>query len=232
MSETAALLLDSGPGFPAVDGSVHGPACYDENGALTCDWPERHDERFTGTGVWHPRPERTVGRARSMSRLLDRLLTVLIGVVGVLAIGIGILVFVAHLHFQVVTSGSMRPTISPGDVAVTQAVPARSLKVGDIIVFYPPGVTAEPVMHRIVSIDNGVIKTRGDANNVDDPWQVTLTGTTAYRLVAVVPFIGWLTELQRPALIVAGLLVALAILLELRKEVRRRKTKARSEPET
>jgi len=37
-------------------------------------------------------------------------------------------------------------------------------------------------MHRIVSIVNGVIKTRGDANNVDDAWQVTLSGTTAYRM--------------------------------------------------
>jgi hypothetical protein len=83
-----------------------------------------------------------------------------------------------------------------------------------------------------VSINNGLIKTRGDANNVDDPWQVTLTGPTAYRMVAVVPFIGWLIELQRPALIVAGLLIGLAILLEIRKEVRGRRAKARSEPQT
>jgi hypothetical protein len=51
-------------------------------------------------------------------------------------------------------------------------------------------------------------------------------------MVAVVPFIGWLIELQRPALIVAGLLLVLALLLELRKEVRGRKTRARSEPQT
>jgi hypothetical protein len=49
--------------------------------------------------------------------------------------------------------------------------------------------------------------------------------------VAVVPFLGWLTELQRPALIIAGLLVVLAILLEIRKEVRGKRTKARSEPQ-
>jgi len=150
----------------------------------------------------------------------------------VIAVGIAILVFVAHVHFQTVTSGSMRPTISPGDVAVTEAVSVSSLKVGDVIVFYPPGVTAEPVMHRIVSLNNGLIKTRGDANNVDDPWQVTLMGTTAYRMVAAVPFLGWLIELQRPTLIVAGLLLGLALLLEIRKEVRGRKTRARSEPQT
>jgi signal peptidase len=166
-----------------------------------------------------------------IGRLIDRLLTSLIVTLAVVAVGIGILVFVANLHFQTVTSGSMRPTVSPGDMVITQTVPASSLRVGDVIVFFPPTSSTEPVMHRIVSMDNGVIKTRGDANNVDDPWQVTLTGTTAYRLVAVVPFLGWLTELQRPALIVAGLLVGLAILLELRKEVRGRTTKARSQPQ-
>ena len=177
------------------------------------------------------RPDRPVAGARSIRRLIDRLLTSLIVALGVMAVGIGILVFVANLHFQTVTSGSMRPTASPGDVAVTQAVRVSSLKVGDVIVFYPPGVTSEPVMHRIVSLVNGVITTRGDANSVNDPWQVALSGTTAYRMVAVVPFIGWLTELQRPALVFAGLLVGLVILLELWKEVRGRTTKARSEPQ-
>jgi signal peptidase len=229
MSQAAAFPLHPEPVSPGTDSGVHGPGCYNADGKLTCAWPERHDGTFTEVS---PSPsDRPVVKARSIGRLIDRLLTVLIVAVGVIAVGIGILVFVANLHFQTVTSGSMRPTISPGDVAVTQAVPVSSLKVGDVIVFYPPRVTAEPVMHRIVSLVNGVITTRGDANNVDDPWQVTLTGTTAYRMVAVVPFIGWLTELQRPALIIAGLLVVLAILLEIRKEVRGKRTKARSEPQ-
>jgi signal peptidase len=213
-----------------VDGTVHGPGCYDGNGELTCGWPERHDESFTEPAPTPP--DQPVAKARSNSFLVNLLTTSLMVALAVFAVGIAILVFVAHAHFQTVTSGSMRPTISPGDVAVTQAVPVSSLKAGDVIVFYPPGVTSEPVMHRIVSMVNGVIKTRGDANNVDDPWQVTLSGTTAYRMVAVVPFLGWLIELQRPALIVAGLLLGLALLLEIRKEVRGRKTRARSEPQT
>jgi signal peptidase len=229
MSQTAASPLDPESACPGTDSDVHGPGCYDADGKLTCAWPERHDGTFVE--VLPAPPDQPVVKARSIGRLIDRLLTSLIVAVGVVAVGIGILVFVANLHFQTVTSGSMRPTISPGDVAVTQAVPVSSLAVGDVIVFYPPTSTTEPVMHRIVSLVNGVITTRGDANNVNDPWQVTLTGTTAYRMVAVVPFIGWLTELQRPALIVAGLLVGLAILLELRKEVRGRNTKARSEPQ-
>jgi signal peptidase len=229
MTQTVAFPLNPEPVLPATDSGVHGPGCYDADGKLRCGWPERHEESFTERAP--SPPDRPVAKARSIGRLMDRLLTSLIVALGVIAVGIGILVFVANLHFQTVTSGSMRPTVSPGDLAVTQAVPISSLKVGDVIVFFPPTSSTEPVMHRIVSLGNGVITTRGDANNVDDPWQATLSGTIAYRMVAVVPFLGWLTELQRPALIVAGLLVGLAILLELRKEVRGRKTKARSEPQ-
>jgi signal peptidase I len=229
MTQTLAFPLDPEPVVPATDSGVHGPGCYDADGKLRCGWPERHEESFTEVSA--SSPDRPIAKARPIGRLIDRMLTSLIVALAVVAVGIGILAFVANLHFQTVTSGSMRPAVSPGDMAITQAVPASSLRVGDVIVFFPPASSTEPVMHRIVSLDNGVIKTRGDANNVDDPWQVTLTGTTAYRLVAVVPFLGWLTELQGPALIVAGLLVGLAILLELRKEVRGRTTKTRSKPQ-
>ena len=230
MSQMAARPFGPVGGSIAVDGSEHGPDCYDRYAVLTCGWPERHDARFTEVLPYSL--ARTIATTHSNGSWLDRLMTLLVVVVGVAAVGIGVLIFVAGLHFQTVTSGSMRPTISPGDVAVTEVVPVSSLRVGDAIVFYPPGVTSKPVMHRIVSIVNGVITTRGDANNVDDPWQITLSGKIAYRMVAVVPFIGWLIELQRPALIVAGLLLGLALLLEIRKEVRGRKMRARSEPQT
>ncbi|MGO9178291.1 MAG: signal peptidase I [Candidatus Limnocylindrales bacterium] len=168
--------------------------------------------------------------ARRTSRL-SRLLTGLLVAVGVAVLALGIAVRVENLRFQTVLSGSMRPTVSPGDVAVTQAVPTSSLRVGDVIVFYPPNET-QAVIHRIASLRNGVITTKGDANPIADPWHVTLMGSTAYRLVAVVPFLGWLAELQRPALLLAGLLVGLGILLELWKEVRARSTKPQPEPQS
>jgi signal peptidase I len=161
----------------------------------------------------------------------DRLVTALLLAVGLVVAAIGILALIASLHFETVVSNSMRPTFSAGDVAVTQAVPINSLRVGDAIAFYPPGKT-EPVLHRITSLETTatgvVITTRGDANPVDDLWHAALSGTTAYRLVAVVPLIGWSTELQRPAFLVAGLLLGLWILLELRKEVAGRTEKSRS----
>src|SRR5664280_3239861 len=196
MSQAAAFPLYPEPVSPGADSGVHGRGCYDADGKLTCAWPERHDGTFTEVS---PSPsDRPVVKARSIGRLIDRLLTALIVAFGVIAVGIGILVFVGNLHFQTVISGSMHPTVSAGDVVVIQAVPITTLRVGDVISFSPPNST-EPVIHRITSLkataDGVVITTRGDANPVDDLWHATLQGTTAYRLVGVVPFVGWLTEI-------------------------------------
>ena len=225
MSQTAALLPDPGPGLRTVDGSVHGPGCYRDDGTVQCDWPERHDESFAAIA---PSPEIALAtRPGRWSSLAGRLLTALMVAGGVAALAIGILLFTGRIHLQTVVSGSMRPTISPGDVAITQAVAIDSLQLGDVIAFYPPGQTL-PVLHRITSLEatpsGEVITTRGDANNVGDPWHATLKGTTAYRLVAVLPFIGWLSQLQRPVLILAAFLVGLAVLLELRRRVGEVKT--------
>jgi signal peptidase I len=173
---------------------------------------------------------RASGNAGRSSRR-SRLLTGLLVAAGAVAFAIGVMVRVADLHFQTVFSNSMQPTVSAGDVAITQAVPIASLLVGDAIAFLPPNDT-EAVLHRITGLRDGVITTRGDANPVDDPWRVSLIGSTAYRLVAVVPFLGWLAELQRPALLLAGLLVGLAILLELRKEVKARAGRSQPQPQS
>jgi len=69
---------------------------------------------------------------------------------------------------------------------------------------------------------------KGDANSVADPWHLTLQGATQYRLVFVVPFLGWLAHLRGAALIAAGLIVGLLILLEIRKGVGARRAQAAS----
>lgn len=159
----------------------------------------------------------------------SRFITGLLLAVGVAILAGGIAFRMAGLHIQTVLSGSMRPTMSPGDLAITQEVPIGSLRVADAVVFIPPTET-QPVLHRITSRVGDVITTKGDANSVADPWHVTLQGATAFRLVFVVPFLGWLTELQRPVLLLAGLVAVMAVLLEVRKGVRAR-TKP-SVPET
>ena len=156
-----------------------------------------------------------------------RIVDVVLVTAGAVVLAAGIGFRVADFHVQTVLSGSMRPTVSPGDLAITQGVPINSLRVGDVIVFTPPTET-QSLLHRIASRDGDVITTKGDANSVADPWHVTLKGTTGYRLVFVVPYVGWLIELRGAALVAAGLILALLVLLEIRKGVGARRAQVAS----
>ncbi len=107
----------------------------------------------------------------------------------------------------------MQPAVHAGDVAVLWQIPTSAVKVGDVISFYPPGDTTTPKMHRIVTLTQGQqgiqVTTKGDANNVADPWgKITLKGATAYRMVGVIPLVGWPTVAIGH--FVAGLLLILA----------------------
>ncbi|MEO8470194.1 MAG: signal peptidase I [Chloroflexota bacterium] len=146
---------------------------------------------------------------------------------GTAVLGGGIAFGMAHLRAQPVLSGSMRPTVSPGDLAITEPVPIGSLRVGDVIAFTPPGAV-RPVLHRIASLDGGVITTKGDANTVADPWHLTAQGGPAYRLVFAVPYLGWLPQMRVALLIGAGLIAVLIALLEVRKGVGARRAQAAS----
>lgn len=133
---------------------------------------------------------------------------------------------VAGFQFQTVLSGSMAPTAQAGDVAVTQPVPVAALAVGDVIAFYPPS-DPKPRLHRITTLESVggavTVTTRGDANGVDDPWQASLRGSTAYRMVAVVPFVGLIAQYRGLLFIAAGLLLAAAFGRSAYKEVRQRR---------
>src|SRR5664279_2853843 len=98
-------------------------------------------------------------------------------------------------HATPVLSGSMRPGMQPGDVVVTERVPVSDLHVRDVVVFYPPNETARQTVHRIVklTVKGGTtsITTWGDANPIADPAVSSLKGTTAYRMVRVVPLLGY-----------------------------------------
>jgi signal peptidase I len=135
----------------------------------------------------------------------------------------GAVVVLCNLHLNPVLSGSMRPGIQPGDLAVTAQVPVTSVERGDVIAFYPPDQEVA-VLHRVVSVvrrEDGIrIVTQGDANDLPDPWgEVRLRGDVASRLVTTVPLIGyvpvWTQGLRGPLLVIAGLLLAFSAVLGL-----------------
>jgi signal peptidase I len=137
------------------------------------------------SGKHHARP----GRAW---RLLGNVL--LAAVLGLSALA-AVAVLSGHYQVRPVLSGSMVPLLPVGGVVVTERVPISSLRVGDVVVFHRPDRPAELVVHRIVALTPGVagpvVRTKGDANGMPDPWQVTLRGTTAYRASFSVPVIGY-----------------------------------------
>jgi signal peptidase I len=120
-----------------------------------------------------------------------------------------------------VLSGSMRPSFSPGDMVAVAPEPVSAVRVGQVISYQVPTGVHQVETHRIVKILQGgahpVVQTKGDANNWPDPWTAKLEGKTAWRLVAVVPKLGYLVNgLRGGSLRIVGIIIApglLALLL-------------------
>ena len=58
--------------------------------------------------------------------------------------------FAIGYRFNIVTSGSMRPSIEPGAVILVKKVPFENLEVGDVITF---AYTSDQVTHQIIAIN-------------------------------------------------------------------------------
>ncbi len=118
------------------------------------------------------------------------------------------------LHLNVVVSGSMEPVFYRGDVVIIEntnflgfnEIDAESIKVGDIII-YDATWFSEPVIHRIISIQQGpdgkkYFVTKGDNNSNADPGLVSVEQIRA-RVVTignqpmVIPKIGYITLVIR-----------------------------------
>jgi signal peptidase len=72
----------------------------------------------------------------------------------------------------VVLSGSMEPSISPGDAVLVRATDPVTVAAGDVITFHRGDATT-PVTHRVVDVVDGgdgpAFRTQGDANEDPDP---------------------------------------------------------------
>lgn len=104
----------------------------------------------------------------------------------------------------VVQTPSMGTAAPVGTLVLTRPTTVGALEVGDIIAFHPPTQPSETYTHRIVSIKDGAVRTRGDINGIADPWQ--LHDRDIIGDAAVVPGLGWLFR-ALPLLVIGGLLV-------------------------
>lgn len=70
-----------------------------------------------------------------------------------------------NIHLRTVVSGSMEPTIPVGSLVVTKEIEEKQVDIGDIITFQSNDMI---VTHRIISVQEGKIYTKGDANSEPD----------------------------------------------------------------
>jgi signal peptidase len=95
--------------------------------------------------------------------------------------------------------------------------PLSDVRAGQVLSFHAPTPDHRVETHRVIRVVNPgphpVIITKGDANSAPDPWRARLHGTTAWRMVAVVPRAGSLIRTLREPWIhlVAVLLVPLLL---------------------
>ena len=140
------------------------------------------------------------------------LLAAVILVVGVAGGG-----YVAGMwRFATIDTGSMHPTLNPGDVAILRPEPLSRLHVGQVVAFRPPGMAALTVIHRVVAIDRGksgdVIQTKGDANNARDQWKAHLLGNTVWYQASAIPKIGYLVVWAQIKVVRLAALIGIVVL--------------------
>ena len=132
-------------------------------------------------------------------RVLNNLLTV-VAVAAFLGLAVGPHLF--GYRTTTMLTGSMAPTIEPGDVEIVTPLPVSRIAVGDVISYHIPVLDHRVVSHRVVGVTrmpDGTtdVQTKGDANPGPDPWVATFDGGDVYRVDHVIPEIGNVIRLLR-----------------------------------
>jgi len=96
---------------------------------------------------------------------------------------------------MVITSGSMKPDLYPGDLIISRKVKPEYIEVGDIITYRVKGST--PITHRVTAVmkreGERMFRTKGDANVAEDPQWVEPEQVIG-RLVCIIPKLGYVSQ--------------------------------------
>jgi len=131
-----------------------------------------------------------------------------------------------------IVSGSMTGTYDRGTLVLDEVVPVADLKVGDVITYLPPAGAGPDhlITHRIAWIGKDqtgarIFRTKGDANQVADPWTFRLSQPTQARVRFGVPHVGrvlWALSRKDVRMIIIALpalLIALSTLIALWRQL-------------
>jgi signal peptidase len=162
---------------------------------------ETESKLVTATGViqtnreqfFSPVEERAVP-VKTKDRNIFKIVGKVLGyVLAIGLIGVATLSYTGHMKARVVLTGSMKPTINPGDLIITIPVSARAPKKGDVVAYIGrrfDGSSVGIFSHRIISGDakSGFL-VKGDANPSPDVQRPKLKDITGI-VVFVIPLIG------------------------------------------
>lgn len=109
------------------------------------------------------------------------------------------------LKGYVVISGSMEPSIAPGDFIITKTGPFEEVEVGEVITFVGD---KEIVTHRVDAITSEGITTKGDANDNPDASKVLQEDYIGSHLLTLSYFGLVIIFLQKP---LAFILIAVTL---------------------
>lgn len=166
-----------------------------------------------------PSPARarvTAGAARASRVITSLLMTVAMLLLLAMTVGPRVL----HYRTATMLTGSMSPTIKPGDVVIDTPIAASDVKVGDIITYHIPVDDHRVESHRVSWVGHDasgavLVRTKGDANPIDDPWTARFQTEQVWRVRHVIPFVGQaIRELRRPSvhLVLTGLIPIMIVL--------------------
>jgi len=137
-----------------------------------------------------------------------------------------------NLHFLIVLSGSMEPSIHTGDIVVSSKVDIKDLKEGDVITFRYEG-EKNCITHRITKIMNTefgmFFKTKGDANEDEDA-RLVKDSEIIGKVVFVIPYLGYLPVFVKTPLgyitliVIPGLLIIVNELMKIKAKISKRRS--------
>lgn len=123
-------------------------------------------------------------------RIADVVLTLAAwgGAVCILLVPLALVCDVGIVMFR---TGSMAPTINPGDVAIVRGIAAEHVEVGDVLTVNRDA--ALPITHRVTSVTPGdtdaerLVTMRGDANDIDDaePYAIAHTQRVMFTIPGI-----------------------------------------------
>jgi len=100
----------------------------------------------------------------------------------------------------IVASGSMRPTMDVGDIAIVVSADPNKIQVGDVIQYWKEG---EMTLHRVIAIrsEGGarLFQTKGDDNPAPDT-ELVLPAQIRGKLILTIPKLGWIPIYMKTAI--------------------------------